>query len=541
MAKRVEFSNNARTLQLEGVNLLANAVKVTLGPKGRNVVLSKNIGDPIVTKDGVTVAKDIELPCKFANMGAQMIKQVASKTADIAGDGTTTATVLTQSILIHGMKGIAAGMNPMDIKRGLDLAVKTVVEALEKISQPCEDSISIKNVATISANSDEDIGQMIADAVAKVGKKGTITVTDGHGFNNELEVVEGMQIDRGYISPAFATNQEEVSTDFDNPFVLVTDKKISNIRDMLPLLENISKSGRPLLIIADSVEGEALSSLIINNIRGVFKVVAVKAPGFGDSRKAILEDIAVITGATFISEELGYTMDKATLDHLGTASKTRIKKDTTTIVGGAGNKNTIADRVRTVEFQLEQATSSYDKDKLRERLAKLSNGVAVIRVGAVTEIEMKEKKDRVDDALNATRAAIEEGVVPGGGVAYLRAQKSLINLQGKNSDQNFGIKILHDALESPLSQIVINAGGKPDVILEKVQSSNDLYFGYNAASDEYCNMIDTGILDPTKVARCAVQNAVSVAGLMITTEVMIADVEEKSKEGNSSPMQGMYD
>jgi chaperonin GroEL len=539
MPKDIKFSDNARALQLEGVNTIANAVKVTLGPKGRNVVFTKSFGGPVITKDGVSVAKEIELKCKFANMGAQMIKQVASKTSDMAGDGTTTATILAQAILHHGMRGIASGMNPMDIKRGIDIATKVVVQELQQMSTSCKDSKMIKQVATISANGSLEIGSIIAEAVSKVGATGTITVVDGQSFEDELDVVEGMQIERGYISPYFVNNAEDMSTEFENPSILITDKKIKSIREMLPLLELITNSGNPLFIIADGIEDEVLRVLLMNNMRGVFKVVAIKAPGYGDTRKAMLEDLAILVGATVISEELGFSLEKTTLDHLGSADRTRVKKETTTIINGRGNKSAIRERVAFIETQLELAQTSYDKDKVKERLAKLSDGVAVIKVGGVTDIEMKEKKDRVDDALNATKAAIEEGVLPGGGVALIRAQAAVDRIVNHNTDQQFGIKILRDSLEAPLGQIIQNAGGKPEVVIAGVKNGIG-NFGYDASLDIYCDMLIAGIIDPTKVTRFALQNAASIAGLMITTEVMIAEEEESKNNLGAAPnMPGM--
>ncbi|OGT22165.1 MAG: chaperonin GroL [Gammaproteobacteria bacterium RBG_16_57_12] len=537
-AKEVRFSSDARQRMLAGVNVLANAVKVTLGPKGRNVVLEKSYGAPTITKDGVSVAKEIELEDKFENMGAQMVKEVASQTSDIAGDGTTTATVLAQSILSEGMKSVAAGMNPMDLKRGVDKAVIAAVEELKKISKPCEDEKAIAQVGTISANSDESIGKIIADAMAKVGKEGVITVEEGSGLQNELEVVEGMQFDRGYLSPYFINNQHSMSAELvDSPLVLLHDKKISNIREMLPVLEAVAKSGRPLLIIAEDVEGEALATLVVNNIRGIVKVAAVKAPGFGDRRKAMLEDIAVLTGGTVISEELGMTLEKAGLNELGSAKKIQVTKENTTIIDGAGKPADIEARIKQVRKQVEDATSDYDREKLQERVAKLAGGVAVIKVGATTEIEMKEKKARVEDALHATRAAVEEGVVPGGGVALIRAIQAIKSLKGDNHDQDVGINIARRAMEEPLRQIVANAGEEPSVIVNKVQEGKGA-FGYNAATGEYGDMIKMGILDPTKVTRIALQNAASVAGLMITTECMVA--EKPQEKGAAAPdMSGM--
>lgn len=527
-AKEVRFSEDARHQLMRGVNILANAVKVTLGPKGRNVVLDKSFGAPTVTKDGVSVAKEIELENKFENMGAQMLKEVASQTSDIAGDGTTTATVLAQSILTEGMKAVAAGMNPMDLKRGIDKAVVVAVEELKKLSKPCTDDKAIAQVGTISANADESIGEIIAKAMGKVGKEGVITVEEGSGLDNELEVVEGMQFDRGYLSPYFINNQQTMSAELENPLVLLHDKKISNIREMLPILEGVAKSGKSLLIVAEDVEGEALATLVVNTIRGIVKVAAVKAPGFGDRRKAMLQDIAVLTGATVISEELGLSLEKASLNDLGSAKKILITKENTTIIDGAGNPKDIEDRVKQIRAQIEETTSDYDREKLQERVAKLAGGVAVIKVGATTEIEMKEKKARVEDALHATRAAVEEGVVPGGGVALIRAITALKDLKGTNTDQNIGIQITRRAMEEPLRQIVANAGDEPSVVLNKV-AENKGNFGYNAATQEFGDMVAMGILDPTKVTRIALQNAASIAGLMITTEAMVAELPKKEE------------
>jgi chaperonin GroEL len=539
-AKEVKFSDDARHRMVAGVNTLANAVKVTLGPKGRNVVLDKAFGAPTITKDGVSVAKEIELEDKFENMGAQMVKEVSSQTSDTAGDGTTTATVLAQAILTEGMKAVAAGMNPMDLKRGIDKAVTSAVSALRDLSKPCEDDKAIAQVGTISANSDESIGGIIAEAMGKVGKEGVITVEEGTGLENELEVVEGMQFDRGYLSPYFINNQESMSVELENPLILVFDKKISNIRDLLPLLEGVAKAGRPLLIIAEDVEGEALATLVVNNMRGIVKVAAVKAPGFGDRRKAMLEDIAILTGGTVISEEVGLSLEKATVDDLGTAKKVSITKENTTVIDGAGNPKDIEGRVGQIRSQIAETSSDYDKEKLQERVAKLAGGVAVIKVGAATEVEMKEKKARVEDALHATRAAVEEGVVPGGGVALVRALQSLGDLTGINHDQDVGISIAKRAMEEPLRQIVSNAGGEPSVVLNKVAEGTG-NFGFNAGSDEYGDMVEMGILDPTKVTRTALQNAASVAGLMITTEAMVAEVpkEEGGGAGAMPDMGGM--
>ena len=534
-AKEVRFSDDARTRMVRGVNLLANAVKATLGPKGRNAVLEKSFGAPTVTKDGVSVAKEIELKDKFENMGAQMVKEVASSTSDEAGDGTTTATLLAQAIIREGMKAVASGINPMDVKRGVDLAVNATVEELKKLSKPCKDSKAIAQVGTISANSDEAIGKKIADAMEKVGKEGVITVEEGSGLENELEVVEGMQFDRGYLSPYFINNAQNQTSELEGPYVLLYDKKISNIREMLPLLEGIAKAGKPLLVIAEDVEGEALATLVVNTIRGIVKVCAVKAPGFGDRRKEMLKDIAILTGGTVIAEEVGLSLEKATLNDLGKAKKIVADKENTTIIDGAGKPGDIKSRVENIRRQIDEATSDYDKEKLQERVAKLSGGVAVIKVGAATEIEMKEKKARLEDALHATRAAVEEGVVPGGGVALVRAQKALDKLTGINEDQNVGIRILSRAIEEPLRQIVQNAGEDGSVVLAKVRESRGSH-GYNAATGEYGDMIEMGILDPTKVTRLALQNAASVAGLLLTTEVMVA--EAPKEEHDHPPMGG---
>ncbi len=534
-AKEVRFSDDARTRMVRGVNLLANAVKATLGPKGRNAVLEKSFGAPTITKDGVSVAKEIELKDKFENMGAQMVKEVASSTSDEAGDGTTTATVLAQAIIREGMKAVASGINPMDVKRGVDLAVITAVEELKKLSKPCKDSKAIAQVGTISANSDEAIGKKIADAMEKVGKEGVITVEEGSGLENELEVVEGMQFDRGYLSPYFINNAQNQTSELEGPYVLLYDKKISNIREMLPLLEGIAKAGKPLLVIAEDVEGEALATLVVNTIRGIVKVCAVKAPGFGDRRKEMLKDIAILTGGTVIAEEVGLSLEKATLNDLGKAKKIVADKENTTIIDGAGKPADIKARVENIRRQIDEATSDYDKEKLQERVAKLSGGVAVIKVGAATEIEMKEKKARLEDALHATRAAVEEGVVAGGGVALVRAQKALEKLTGLNEDQNVGIRILSRAMEEPLRQIVQNAGEDGSVVLAKVRESRGSN-GYNAATGEYGDLIEMGILDPTKVTRLALQNAASVAGLLLTTEVMVA--EAPKEEHDHPPMGG---
>lgn len=534
-AKEVRFSDDARARMLKGVNILANAVKATLGPKGRNAVLEKSFGAPTVTKDGVSVAKEIELKDKFENMGAQMVKEVASNTSDEAGDGTTTATVLAQAIVREGLKAVAAGANPMDLKRGIDAGVAAAVEELKKLSKPCKDQKAIAQVGTISANSDESIGKTIADAMEKVGKEGVITVEEGSGLQNELDVVEGMQFDRGYLSPYFINNQTNQTAELDNPYILLYEKKISNVREMLPLLEGIAKAGRPLLIVAEDVEGEALATLVVNTIRGIVKVAAVKAPGFGDRRKAMLQDIAVLTGGTVISDEVGLSLEKATLNDLGEAKKIVVEKENSTIIDGKGKNSDIKARVEQIRRQIEEATSDYDKEKLQERVAKLSGGVAVIKVGAATEIEMKEKKARVEDALHATRAAVEEGVVPGGGVALIRAQKAVEKLEGKNEDQAFGIRILARSIEEPLRQIVTNAGEDAAVVLAKVKEGKGTY-GYNAASGEYGDMLELGILDPTKVTRLALQNAASVAGLLLTTEVMIAEApKEEADHAHGAP------
>ncbi|MFN3709670.1 MAG: chaperonin GroEL [Alishewanella aestuarii] len=527
-AKDVRFGDEARNKMLKGVNILANAVRVTLGPKGRNVILDKSFGSPLITKDGVSVAKEIELEDKFENMGAQMVKEVASKANDEAGDGTTTATVLAQNIINEGLKAVAAGMNPMDLKRGIDKAVIAAVAELKALSQPCADSKAIAQVGTISANSDDEIGQIIANAMDKVGKEGVITVEEGQGLNNELDVVEGMQFDRGYLSPYFINNQEAGQVELDNPFILTVDKKISNIRELLPVLEGVAKSGKPLLIIAEDVEGEALATLVVNNMRGIVKISAVKAPGFGDRRKAMLQDIATLTGGTVISEEIGMELEKATLEDLGTAKRIVITKDNTTIIDGAGEQAAIDARVKQIRQQIEEATSDYDKEKLQERLAKLAGGVAVIKVGAATEIEMKEKKHRVEDALHATRAAVEEGVVPGGGVALVRVAAKLVGLTGANEDQTHGIKIALRAMEAPLRQIVSNAGEEPSVVVNKVKEGTGNY-GYNAATDVYGDMLEMGILDPTKVTRSALQFAASVGSLMITTEAMVTELPKEEK------------
>ena len=532
-AKEVKFGDSARHRMVEGVNILADAVKVTLGPKGRNVVLERSFGAPTVTKDGVSVAKEIELKDKFQNMGAQMVKEVASKTSDVAGDGTTTATVLAQSIVREGMKYVAAGMNPMDLKRGIDKAVTATVEELKKLSKPCSTSKEIAQVGAISANADDDIGKIIADAMDKVGKEGVITVEDGKSLNNELEVVEGMQFDRGYLSPYFINNPDKQITVLDNPFILLFDKKISNIRDLLPVLEQVAKAGRPLLIVAEDVEGEALATLVVNNIRGILKTCAVKAPGFGDRRKAMLEDIAVLTGGQVIAEEVGLSLEKATLNELGQAKRIEIGKENTTIIDGNGDTKAIEARVKQIRAQIEEATSDYDKEKLQERVAKLAGGVALIKVGAATEVEMKEKKARVEDALHATRAAVEEGIVAGGGVALLRA-RAAVKVKGDNHDQDAGIKIVLRALEQPIREIVFNTGDEPSVVVNKVSEGKG-NFGYNAATGEYGDMVAMGVLDPTKVTRTALQNAASVAGLMLTTDCMVAELVEDKPAGGGMP------
>lgn len=538
-AKDVQFGNEVRQKMVSGVNTLANAVRVTLGPKGRNVVLDRAFGGPHITKDGVSVAKEIELKDKFENMGAQMVKEVASKTNDVAGDGTTTATVLAQSIVAEGMKYVTAGMNPTDLKRGIDKAVAALVDELKNIAKPCDTSKEIAQVGSISANSDEQVGAIIAEAMEKVGKEGVITVEDGKSLENELDVVEGMQFDRGYLSPYFINDAEKQIAALDNPFVLLFDKKISNIRDLLPVLEQVAKASRPLLIIAEDVEGEALATLVVNNIRGILKTVAVKAPGFGDRRKAMLQDIAILTGGVVISEEVGLSLEKATLDDLGQAKRIEIGKENTTIIDGFGDAAQIEARVAEIRQQIETATSEYDKEKLQERVAKLAGGVAVIKVGAATEVEMKEKKDRVEDALHATRAAVEEGVVAGGGVALLRARAALENLHTGNADQDAGVQIVLRAVESPLRQIVANAGGEPSVVVNKVLEGEGNY-GYNAGSGEYGDMIEMGVLDPAKVTRSALQHAASIAGLMLTTDCMIAEIpEEKPAMPDMGGMGGM--
>jgi chaperonin GroEL len=539
-AKQIKFAEDARHEILKGVNLLANAVRETLGPKGRNVILEKSFGAPTVTKDGVSVAKEIELEDRFQNMGAQMVKEVASKTSDIAGDGTTTATVLAQAIMREGMKSVSAGVNPMDIKRGIDAAVIAVVEQLKTLSKPCEDRKSIAQVGTISANLDEDIGNIIADAMDKVGKEGVITVEEGSGLQNELEVVEGMQFDRGYLSPYFINNQQNMTTELESPMILLHDKKISNVRDMLPVLEGVAKSGRSLLLVAEDVEGEALATLVVNTIRGIVKVCAVKAPGFGDRRKAMLQDIAILTGGQVISDEVGLSLEKAKLDDLGSAKKIIVTKENTTIIDGAGRKADIESRVKQLRAQVEETTSDYDKEKLQERIAKLAGGVAVIKVGAATEVEMKEKKARVEDALHSTRAAVEEGVVPGGGVALLRCRDAVRKLTAKNDDQGAGMRILLKALEEPLRQIARNAGEEPSIILNKVSDGKGAS-GWNAQSGEFGDMFAMGILDPTKVTRSALQNAASVAGLLLTTEAMVAELPKKESGAPHMPHGGGMD
>ena len=537
-AKDVRFGEHARNRMVNGVNVLANAVKITLGPKGRNVVLERSFGAPTITKDGVSVAKEIELKDKFENMGAQMVKEVASKTSDVAGDGTTTATVLAQSIIAEGMKYVAAGMNPMDLKRGIDKAVIAVVEELKKISKPCSTSKEIAQVGAISANADESIGKTIAEAMDKVGKEGVITVEDGKGLENELDLVEGMQFDRGYISPYFINNPDKQVALLEDPYILLHDKKISNIRDLLPLLEQVAKSGKPLLIIAEDVDGEALATLVVNNIRGILKTVAVKAPGFGDRRKAMLEDIAILTGGTVIAEELGLKLENATLKDLGRAKKIEVGKEDTTLIDGAGEKAAIEGRVKNIRKQVDDATSDYDKEKLQERVAKLAGGVAVIKVGAATEVEMKEKKARVEDALHATRAAVEEGIVAGGGVAYLRARANLKNLKGSNPDQEAGIKIVLRALEEPMRMIVENAGDEPSVVVNKVVEGKGNY-GFNAQTGHYGDLVEMGVVDPTKVTRFALQNAASIASLMLTTDAMIAESPKDDKPMGGGGMGGM--
>ena len=537
-AKEVKFGEAARAAKMRGVNILSDAVKVTLGPKGRNVVLDKSFGAPTVTKDGVSVAKEIELKDKFENMGAQMVKEVASKTSDVAGDGTTTATVLAQSMLREGLKAVAAGMNPMDLKRGIDKAVIATVAQLQSISKPCADHKEIAQVGTVSANSDESVGSIIAESMEKVGKEGVITVEEGKTLENELEVVEGMQFDRGYLSPYFINDQDAMSSEMENPMILIHDKKISNIRDMLPMLEATAKAGRPLLIIAEDVDGEALATLVVNNIRGIVKVCAVKAPGFGDRRKAMLQDLAILTGGQVISEEVGMSLEAASIDDLGSAKRVQITKENTTVIDGAGSKADIEGRVNQIRVQIDEATSDYDKEKMQERVAKLAGGVAVIKVGAATEIEMKEKKARVEDALHSTRAAVEEGVVPGGGVAFVRCLGVLEGVKGDNTDQDVGVSIVKRAIEEPLRQIVANAGAEGSVVLNNV-AAKDGNYGYNAGTGEYGDMIQMGILDPTKVTRAALQNAASISGLMITTEAMVAELPEDKPAMPAMPGGGM--
>jgi len=529
-AKEIRFSEDARARMLRGVNVLANAVKATLGPKGRNVVLEKSFGAPTITKDGVSVAKEIELADKFENMGAQMVKEVASKTSDVAGDGTTTATVLAQALIRDGLKAVAAGMNPMDLKRGIDKAVVGAVAELKNLSKPCSTSKEIAQVGSISANSDANIGDLIAKAMEKVGKEGVITVEEGSGLDNELDVVEGMQFDRGYLSPYFINNQQSMQAELEDPYILLHDKKIANVRELLPVLEGVAKAGKPLLIVAEEVEGEALATLVVNTIRGIVKVCAVKAPGFGDRRKAMLEDMAILTGGQVISEEVGLSLEKATIKDLGRAKKIQVSKENCTIIDGAGESKNIEARIKQIKAQIEETTSDYDREKLQERVAKLAGGVAVIKVGAATEVEMKEKKARVEDALHATRAAVEEGVVPGGGVALIRSLEAIKKLKGDNEDQNHGILIAKRAMESPLREIVANAGEEPSVVLNKVAAGKGNY-GYNAQTGEYGDMIEFGILDPTKVTRTALQNAASIAGLMITTEAMVAEAPKKEAAG----------
>ena len=545
-AKEVRFSDDARQRMAAGVGILANAVKQTLGPKGRNVVLEKSFGAPTVTKDGVSVAKEIELKDKFENMGAQMVKEVASKTSDVAGDGTTTATVLAHAILREGLKSVSAGMNPMDLKRGIDRGVIAITEQLKKLSKPCTDAKAIAQVGTISANGDESVGQIIAEAMEKVGKEGVITVEDGSGLENELDVVEGMQFDRGYLSPYFINEQQTMSAELEDPYILLHDKKISNIRDLLPALENVAKSGKPLLVVAEDIEGEALATLVVNNIRGIIKVAAVKAPGFGDRRKAMLEDMAILTAGSVISEEIGLSLEKATLAELGQAKKVTVSKENTTVIDGAGKKADVKARVSQIQKQVEETTSDYDREKLQERVAKLAGGVAVIKVGAATEVEMKEKKARVEDALHATRAAVEEGVVPGGGVALIRAKATALKgLEGANHDQDVGLSIIARAVEDPLRAIAKNAGEEPSVILNRVAEGKG-NFGWNAQTGEFGDLISMGIIDPTKVVRTALQNASSIAGLMITTEAMVAELPKKEEHNHGAPggmggMGGMED
>ena len=536
-AKEVRFSEDSRARMSAGVNILANAVKITLGPKGRNVVLEKSFGAPTVTKDGVSVAKEIELEDKFENMGAQMVKEVASKTSDVAGDGTTTATVLAQAMMREGLKAVAAGMNPMDLKRGIDKAVVRAVDGLRALSKPTKDSTAIAQVGAISANGDEAIGSIIAEAMGKVGKEGVITVEEGKTLDNELDVVEGMQFDRGYLSPYFINDQDTMSAELEDPYILLHDKKVSNIRDLLPVLEGVAKSGKPLLVISEDVEGEALATLVVNTLRGIVKVAAVKAPGFGDRRKAMLQDMAILTGGQVISEEVGLSLEKATLEDLGRAKRVQVGKENTTLIDGAGKASDIKARVAQIQQQIEETTSDYDREKLQERVAKLAGGVAVIKVGAATEVEMKEKKARVEDALHSTRAAVEEGVVPGGGVALVRALSKLKGLEGENEDQNTGIAIARRAMHEPLRQIVANAGGEPSVVLNKVLDGKG-NFGFNAQTEEYGDLVKMGILDPTKVVRAAIQNAASIAGLLITTEATVAE-KPKKDNGPAMPPGGM--
>ena len=536
-AKEVKFGDSARQRMLAGVNVLADAVKVTLGPKGRNVVLDKAFGAPTITKDGVSVAKEIELEDKFENMGAQMVKEVASKTSDIAGDGTTTATVLAQAMVREGLKSVAAGMNPMDLKRGIDKAVRAATDGLVELSRPCTNHTEVAQVGTVSANGDSNVGDIIAEAMDKVGKEGVITVEEGTALDNELDVVEGMQFDRGYLSPYFVNNQDSMSVDLEDPLILIHDKKISSIRDLLPVLEAVAKTSKPLVIVAEDVEGEALATLVVNNMRGIVKVAAVKAPGFGDRRKAMLQDIAILTGGQVISEEVGMSLETATLEHLGSAKRVQMTKENTTVIDGAGEAGEIEARVAQIRAQIEEATSDYDKEKMQERVAKLAGGVAVIKVGAATEVEMKEKKARVEDALHATRAAVEEGVVPGGGTALVRALASLEGLKGDNADQDVGISIVRRSIEEPLRQIVTNAGEDASVILNEVKHNQGNY-GYNGATGEYGDMIEMGILDPTKVTRTALQNASSIAGLLITTEAMVSEIPQEAPAGGGAPDMG---
>jgi chaperonin GroEL len=539
-AKQLIFSQAARQQMLKGVNVLANAVKETLGPRGRNVLIAKSWGAPLVTKDGVTVAKEIELQDRFQNIGAQMVREVASKTSDTAGDGTTTATVLAQAIFREGLKAVTAGMNPMDLKRGIEKAAAAAVGALQKLSKPCADSKAIAQVGTVSANSDESVGRIIADAMKKVGKEGVITVEEGTGLENELELVEGMQFDRGYLSPYFINNKQTMTAELEDAWILLHDKKISNIRDLLPALEAIARTGKPLLLIAEDIEGEALATLVVNNLRGILKVAAVKAPGFGDRRKAMLQDIAVLTGGKVISEEVGLSLEKVKLDDLGTARKVRLSKEETTIVDGGGDKQAIEGRVQELRRQIEDTTSDYDREKLEERVAKLAGGVAVVKVGAPTEVEMKEKKARVEDALHATRAAVEEGIVPGGGVALVRARKAIEGVRTDNEDQAAGVRILLRAIEEPLRQIVRNGGGDPAIVINKVRKGKG-NFGYNAATEEYGDLVEMGIIDPTKVTRLALQNSISVASLLLTTEAAIADLPKKETKAPAGMADDMDD